>query len=69
MASNGQKKKIGDNTPAGSGRPIDLDGEGERSNAETHEQNHGAKDIGQTSTTTKTTSRFGRIGAYGGTKR
>ena len=48
MASNGQKEKVGDDTPTGSGRPIDLDGEGERANAETHEQTHGVKDVGQT---------------------
>ncbi|KAL7166950.1 hypothetical protein ACSBR2_037584 [Camellia fascicularis] len=48
MASTRQKDKVGDNTPAGSGRPIDLDVEGDRSNTEIHEQNRGEKNVGQT---------------------
>ena len=47
MASNGQQEKIGDDAPAGSGRPIDLDIEGDNHNAETHDQGHGEKDVGQ----------------------
>ena len=48
MASNGQKEKIRDDTPAGSGRPIDLDVTGDEYNAETRDQNTGVKDVGQT---------------------
>ncbi|GMQ08167.1 hypothetical protein CsSME_00052019 [Camellia sinensis var. sinensis] len=79
MASNGQKEKIGDDTPAGSRRPIDLDVERDECNAETRDQNHGVKDVGQTGNApkkpdrsgyyTRTTSRYGRIGTCGGTKR
>ncbi|KAL7180401.1 hypothetical protein ACSBR1_043574 [Camellia fascicularis] len=47
MASDGQKEKIGDDTPAGSGRPIDLDIEGDNRNTETRDQNHRVKDVGQ----------------------
>ena len=46
MASNGQKEKIGDDTPAGSGRPIDLDMEGDNHNAETRDQGHREKYVG-----------------------
>ncbi|KAL7167258.1 hypothetical protein ACSBR2_037843 [Camellia fascicularis] len=48
MTSNGQKEKIGDNTLVGSGKPIDLDIEGDNHNAETYDQGHGDKDVGQT---------------------
>ncbi|KAL7182013.1 hypothetical protein ACSBR1_040849 [Camellia fascicularis] len=47
MASNGQQEKIGDDTPAGSGRPIDLDTEGDNHNAETRDQGQRKKDVGQ----------------------
>ncbi|KAL7254203.1 hypothetical protein ACSBR1_008578 [Camellia fascicularis] len=47
MASDGQKDKMGNDTPAGSGRPIDLEVEGDNCNTETRDQNHGAKDVGQ----------------------
>ncbi|KAL7170633.1 hypothetical protein ACSBR2_035502 [Camellia fascicularis] len=47
MANDGQKDQIGDNTPAGSGRPIDLDVEGDDRNTETRDQSHKVKDTGQ----------------------
>ena len=47
MASNGQRENIGGNTPAGSGRPIDLDVEGDNHNTETRDQNHSKKDASQ----------------------
>ncbi|GMP37159.1 hypothetical protein CsSME_00008973 [Camellia sinensis var. sinensis] len=47
MARDGQKEKTGDDTPAGSGRPIDLDVEGDNCNTETHDQNRSRKDVGQ----------------------
>ena len=59
MASNEQKEKIGDDTPAGSGRPIDLDVTGDEYNAETRDQNHGVKDVGQTSDAPKKPDRSG----------
>ena len=46
MASNGQKEKVGDATPTGSGRPIDLDIEEDECNTENRDQNHGVKDVG-----------------------
>ncbi|KAL7234044.1 hypothetical protein ACSBR1_017612 [Camellia fascicularis] len=48
MASNGQKEKMGDDASAGSGRPIDLDTEGDNHNAETCNQGNREKDVGQT---------------------
>ncbi|KAL7228075.1 hypothetical protein ACSBR2_006908 [Camellia fascicularis] len=48
MASNGQKEKIGDDTLAGSGKPFDLDIEGDNHNAETHDQGQRERDVGQT---------------------
>ncbi|KAL7211857.1 hypothetical protein ACSBR2_014668 [Camellia fascicularis] len=48
MASNEQKDKIGGDGPTGSGRPIDLNVEGDNHNEETRDQNHAEKDIGQT---------------------
>ena len=75
MASGGQKEKIEDDTPAGSGRPIELDVEGDNRNTETRNQNHSKKDVGQdgdvsksqieVGTTMRMTSRY----ACGGTKR
>ncbi|KAL7195505.1 hypothetical protein ACSBR1_035685 [Camellia fascicularis] len=55
MASNGQKEKIGDNAPTGSDRPINLDVEGDNHNAETRDQGHGGKDVGQEGDTSKKT--------------
>ncbi|KAL7205106.1 hypothetical protein ACSBR2_018096 [Camellia fascicularis] len=53
MASTGQQEKIGDDAPAGSRRPIDLDTEGDNHNAETRDQGQGKKDVGQTDDTPK----------------
>ncbi|KAL7230766.1 hypothetical protein ACSBR2_009117 [Camellia fascicularis] len=47
MANDGQKEKIGDDTPTGSGRPTDLDVEGDNCNEETCDKNHGEEDVGQ----------------------
>ncbi|KAF5933998.1 hypothetical protein HYC85_030169 [Camellia sinensis] len=78
MANDGQKDQIRDNAPTGSGRPIDLDIEGNDRNTETRDQSHGVKGAGQegvapkqqieSDTTTKMTSRYGRIDTCGGTK-
>ncbi|THG12995.1 hypothetical protein TEA_006976 [Camellia sinensis var. sinensis] len=47
MANDGQKDQTGDNGPAGNGRSINLDVEGDNRNTETHDQSHGVKDAGQ----------------------
>ncbi|KAL7211175.1 hypothetical protein ACSBR2_014120 [Camellia fascicularis] len=44
MANDGQRQKVGDNTLTGSGKPIDLDIEGDNCNEETRDKNHGGKD-------------------------
>ncbi|KAF5934227.1 hypothetical protein HYC85_030398 [Camellia sinensis] len=53
MANDGQKDQIRDNAPTGSGRPIDLDIEGNDRNTET------LKDAGQEGDAPKTTGRSG----------
>ena len=53
MASNTQKEKIGDNTPAGSGRPVDPNAERGDHNEETRDQNHAEKGVGQDGNTSK----------------
>ncbi|KAL7238409.1 hypothetical protein ACSBR2_004497 [Camellia fascicularis] len=59
MANDGQKDQIEDNGPAGSGRPIDLDVEGDDRNTETRDQSHRVKDAGQEGDAPKTTDRSG----------
>ena len=59
MANDGQKDQIRDNAPVGSGRPIDLDVEGDDRNTETRDQSHGVKDAGQKGDAPKTTDRSG----------
>ncbi|KAI7998828.1 Protein DEK [Camellia lanceoleosa] len=53
MASNTQKEKIGDNTSAGSGRPVDPNAEGGDHNEEARDQNHAEKGVGQDGDTSK----------------
>ncbi|KAL7240234.1 hypothetical protein ACSBR2_005992 [Camellia fascicularis] len=48
MASDRQKEKIGDDALTGSGKPINLDIEGDNHNTKTYDQGHGDKDVGQT---------------------
>ena len=55
MASNGQRENIGGDTPIGSGRPIDLDIEGDNHNTETHDQGHREKDVNHECDTSKRT--------------
>ncbi|KAL7166903.1 hypothetical protein ACSBR2_037547 [Camellia fascicularis] len=79
MASNGQQEKIGDDAHAGSGRPIDLDTEGDNHSAETvtrvRERKTSARSTthqrNQTKTgiITKITSKYGKTDAYGGMKK
>ena len=59
MANNGQKDQIRDNAHAGSGRPNDIDDEGNDRNSETRDQSHGVKDAGQEGDALKTTDRSG----------
>ena len=53
--SNARQEKVGDDAPAGSGRPIDLDIEGDNHNEETRDQGHGGKNVGQEGDTSKKT--------------
>ncbi|KAL7238874.1 hypothetical protein ACSBR2_004884 [Camellia fascicularis] len=79
MASNGQKEKIGDDALTGSDAPIDLDIEGDNHNTGTNEQAKKRGTLARLAThqgspirvdiTKKTTSRYGRTDAYGGTRK
>ena len=55
MARSGQQENIGDDAPAGSGRPIDLDIEGDNHNTEARDQGHREKDDIQEGDTSKRT--------------
>ena len=46
MANDGQKEKMRDNIPTGSGKHIDLDFKEDNCNEETRDKNHGGKDVG-----------------------
>ncbi|KAL7201075.1 hypothetical protein ACSBR1_032891 [Camellia fascicularis] len=59
MASDGQKEKVGDDTPTRSGKPVDLDVKEDNCNKETHDKNHGGKDVGQEGDIPKKTDRSG----------
>ncbi|KAL7212992.1 hypothetical protein ACSBR2_015653 [Camellia fascicularis] len=59
MANDGQKDQIGDNAPAESGRPINLDVEGNNRNTETRDQSHGVKNASQEGDAPKTIDRSG----------
>ncbi|KAL7182282.1 hypothetical protein ACSBR1_041061 [Camellia fascicularis] len=59
MANDGQKEKIGDDTPTGSGKPVDLDVEEDNCNEETCDKNHRGKDVGQESDVPKKTDQSG----------
>ncbi|KAL7246385.1 hypothetical protein ACSBR2_001483 [Camellia fascicularis] len=47
MANDGQKEKVGDDTPTESGKHIDFDVEEDNCNEETRDTNHEGKDVGQ----------------------
>ncbi|KAL7163227.1 hypothetical protein ACSBR2_039343 [Camellia fascicularis] len=47
MANDKQKEKVGDDTPIGSGKHIDLNVEEDNCNKETRDKNHREKDVGQ----------------------
>ncbi|GMP25859.1 hypothetical protein CsSME_00002524 [Camellia sinensis var. sinensis] len=47
MANDGQKEKVGDDTPTESGKHIDLDVEEDNCNEKTRDKNHREKDVGQ----------------------
>ena len=59
MANDGHKEKVEDETPTGSGKPIDLDVEGDNCNRETHDKNHEGKDVGQEGDVPKNTDLSG----------
>ncbi|KAL7256381.1 hypothetical protein ACSBR1_010327 [Camellia fascicularis] len=59
MANDGQKEKVGDDTPTGSKKHIDLDVEEDNCNEEARDKNHGGKDVGQESGVSKKTDRSG----------
>ena len=46
MASDGQKGKVGDETPAGNEKRVDLNVEEDGCNEETQNQNDNKKDVG-----------------------
>ncbi|KAL7181373.1 hypothetical protein ACSBR1_040288 [Camellia fascicularis] len=79
MANDGQKEKVGDDTPTGSEKHIDLDVEEDNCNEETRNKNHGENDVGQEGGVPKKSnrsgyynendSRYGRIDACRGTTR
>ncbi|KAF5944105.1 hypothetical protein HYC85_018182 [Camellia sinensis] len=59
MANNEQKEKVGDDTPIGSGKPIDLDVEEDNCNKETQDKNRGEKDVSQEGDTSKKSDQSG----------
>ncbi|KAL7178426.1 hypothetical protein ACSBR2_031548 [Camellia fascicularis] len=59
MANDGQKEKVGDDTPTESEKHIDLDVEEDNCNGETRDKNHGGKDIGQEGGIPKKSDRSG----------
>ncbi|KAL7202292.1 hypothetical protein ACSBR1_033876 [Camellia fascicularis] len=59
MANDGQKEKVGDDTPTESGKHIDLDVEENNYNEETRDKNHGGKDVGQEGGVLKKSDRSG----------
>ncbi|KAL7197177.1 hypothetical protein ACSBR1_037074 [Camellia fascicularis] len=59
MANDGQKEKVGDDTPAESEKHIDLDVEKDNYNEETHDKNHGGKNVGQEGGIPKKSDRSG----------
>ncbi|KAL7190447.1 hypothetical protein ACSBR2_022678 [Camellia fascicularis] len=79
MANDGRKEKVENDIPTGSGKHIDLDVDEDNCNEETRDSNPGEKDVGKEGTyqrnqtaagiITRTTSRYGKIDACGGTKR
>ncbi|KAL7183186.1 hypothetical protein ACSBR1_041795 [Camellia fascicularis] len=59
MANDGQKEKIGDDFPTGSGKHIDPNVEEDNCNEETQDQNHGDKDVRQEGDVPKKSDRSG----------
>ncbi|THG12064.1 hypothetical protein TEA_017437 [Camellia sinensis var. sinensis] len=59
MASNGQKEKVGNDIPTGSGKHVDLDVEEDNCNKNTRDKNHGEKDVGQEGDMPKKSDRGG----------
>ncbi|KAL7180461.1 hypothetical protein ACSBR1_043627 [Camellia fascicularis] len=59
MANDGQKEKVGNDTPTESGKHIDLDVEENNCNEETRDKNHGGKNVGQEGGVPKKSDRSG----------
>ncbi|KAL7218911.1 hypothetical protein ACSBR2_012055 [Camellia fascicularis] len=59
MANDGQKEKVGDDTPTESGKHINLEVEEDNCNKEAHDKNHGGKDVGQEGGKSKKSDRSG----------
>ncbi|GMP96194.1 hypothetical protein CsSME_00044944 [Camellia sinensis var. sinensis] len=59
MANNGQKEKVGDDIPTGSGKHIDPNVEEDNCNEETRDQNPGEKDVGKEGDVPKKSDRDG----------
>ncbi|KAL7240225.1 hypothetical protein ACSBR2_005984 [Camellia fascicularis] len=59
MANNGQKEKVGDDTPTESGKHIDLEVEENKCNEEARDKNHRGKDVGQEGGVPKKSDRSG----------
>ncbi|GMP30638.1 hypothetical protein CsSME_00005212 [Camellia sinensis var. sinensis] len=59
MANDGQKVKVGVDTPTKNGKHIDSDVEEINCNEETRDKNHEGKDVGQESDKPKKTDRSG----------
>ena len=59
MANNGQKEKVGDDTPTESGKLIDFDVEEDNCKEETRDKNHEGKDVGQEGGVLKKSERSG----------
>ncbi|KAL7218912.1 hypothetical protein ACSBR2_012056 [Camellia fascicularis] len=59
MANDGQKEKVGDDTPTESGKHIDLEVEEDNCNKEARDKNHGGKDVGQEGGISKKSDRSG----------
>ncbi|KAL7239634.1 hypothetical protein ACSBR2_005516 [Camellia fascicularis] len=59
MASDGQKEKVGDDIPTGSGKHIDPNVEEDNCNKETRDQNPGEKDVSQEGNVPKKANRGG----------
>ncbi|KAL7186371.1 hypothetical protein ACSBR2_028169 [Camellia fascicularis] len=59
MANDGQKEKVGNDTPTESGKHIDLDVKEDNCNEKTRDKNHREKDVGREGGVPKKSDRSG----------